>query len=84
VDLEIESHLVKYKSRCKLSSVILIWSYSVLDYDLDFQDLISLQLGFPGGSVITYPLANTGDACLILGSGRSPGEGNGIHPSILA
>ena len=37
-------------------------------------------LYFPGGSVVKNPLANagdTGDAGLILGSGRSPGEGNG-------
>ena len=59
--------------------MILNWSYSVLDYDLDFQDLISLQLGFPHGSMITSPPANVGGARLILGSGRSPGEGNG-HP----
>ena len=33
--------------------------------------------GFPGGSVIKNPLANARDMGLILGSGRSPGEGNG-------
>ena len=34
--------------------------------------------GFPGGSVIKNNLpANTEDVSLILGSGRSPGEGNG-------
>ena len=36
--------------------------------------------GFPGGSVVKYPPANagaTGDMGLILGSGRSPGGGNG-------
>ena len=33
--------------------------------------------GFPGGSVVKNPLANAGDAGSILGSGRSPGEGNG-------
>ena len=32
---------------------------------------------FPGGSVVKNPLANTGDAGSIPGSGRSPGEGNG-------
>ena len=32
---------------------------------------------FPGGSVLKNLLANAGDAGLILGSGRSPGEGNG-------
>ena len=37
-------------------------------------------MGFPGGSVVNNPPANTGDAGdwgLIPGSGRSPGEGNG-------
>ena len=32
---------------------------------------------FPGGSVVNNPPANTGDAGLTPGSGRSPGEGNG-------
>ena len=37
-------------------------------------------LGFPGGAVVENPPVNaggTGDANLIPGSGRSPGEGNG-------
>ena len=37
-------------------------------------------MGFPGGSAIKKLPANagdTGDASLILGSGRSPGEGKG-------
>jgi len=41
----------------------------------------------PGGSVIKNPPTNAedaGDAGLILGSQRSPGEGNGIPVSILA
>ena len=32
---------------------------------------------FPGGSVVKNPPANAGDAGLILGSGRPPGEGDG-------
>ena len=32
---------------------------------------------FPGGSVVKNSLANSGDSGTILGSGRSPGEGNG-------
>ena len=40
--------------------------------------------GFPGGSVVKNLPDNTGDAGLIPGSGRSPGEGNGSHSSILA
>ena len=34
------------------------------------------QLGFPGGSVANNPPANAGYVGSILGSGRSPGEGN--------
>ena len=34
-------------------------------------------LGFPGDSVVKNPPANAGDTGLILGLGRSPGEGNG-------
>ena len=33
--------------------------------------------GFPGGSVVKNPSANPRDTGSILGSGRSPGEGNG-------
>ena len=32
--------------------------------------------GFPGGSVVKNSPAKAGDIGLILGSGRSPGEGN--------
>ena len=34
-------------------------------------------LGFPGGSEVEASSFNTGDPGLILGLGRSPGEGNG-------
>ena len=33
-------------------------------------------MGFPDGSVVKNPTANSGDAGLIPGSGRSPGGGN--------
>ena len=33
--------------------------------------------GFPGGAMVKNLPANAGDACLIPGSGRSPGGGNG-------
>ena len=36
--------------------------------------------GFPGGSAVKNPPANAGEAGLIPGLGRSPGEGNGNHP----
>ena len=35
-------------------------------------------MDFPGGSVVKNLPANVGDAGLIPGSGRSPGNGNGI------
>ena len=34
-------------------------------------------IGFPGGSVVVNPPANTGDMGLIPGWGRSPGDRNG-------
>ena len=46
-----------------------------------------LPLGFPGSSAVKNLLASagdTGDAGLILGLGRSPGEGNGNPSNILA
>ena len=39
--------------------------------------------GFPGGSVVKNSPANAGDAGSIPGSGRSPGEGNGVLYSCL-
>ena len=41
-------------------------------------------MGFPGGSVVKNLPANAGEAGLIPGLGRSPGEGNATHSSILA
>ena len=38
---------------------------------------MSYLWGFPGGAVVKNLPANAGDMGLILGSGRSPGEGNG-------
>jgi len=38
---------------------------------------LKTHLGFPGGSVVKNSPANAGDEGLILGLGRSPGEGNG-------
>ena len=39
--------------------------------------------GFPCGSVVKNLPATAGDAGSILGSVRSPGEGNGNHSSFL-
>ena len=44
-------------------------------------------MDFPGGSVarsLPASAGDTGDAGLILGLGRSPGEENGNHSSILS
>ena len=38
----------------------------------------------PGGSEVRASACNAGDPGSIPGSGRSPGEGNGNHSSILA
>ena len=45
-----------------------------------FIEHLILAKGFPGGSVVKNPPANAGDSGSILGSGRSPGEGNGNPP----
>ena len=39
---------------------------------------LSLDRGFPGGSVIKNLPANAGDVGSNPGSGKAPGEGNGI------
>ena len=38
---------------------------------------ILLIMGFPGGSMVKNPSANAEDSGSMLGSGRSPGGGNG-------
>ena len=38
---------------------------------------VNLDSGFPGGSVIKNPPANTGNVGSVPGLGRSPGEENG-------
>ena len=43
-----------------------------------------IEAGFPGGSDGKESACNVGDPSLIPGSGRSPGEGNGTYPNILA
>ena len=39
--------------------------------------IYAIKWGSPGGSVVKNPPASEGDSGLILGLGRSPGEGNG-------
>ena len=42
-----------------------------------YLSLINIILDFPGGSMVKNLPANAGDMCSVLGSGRSPVEGNG-------
>ena len=48
---------------------------SILGYR--FFPFITLNMGFPGSSVVTNLLAEAGDKGSIPGLGRSPGGGNG-------
>ena len=53
--------------------------YIIAPHDFNLNSLND-QRGFPGGAVVKNPPVGTGDArdvCLILGSGRSSGGGNG-------
>ena len=52
--------------------------------DREVKKILKASQGFPGGSVVKNLPANAGDKGLILGSGRSPREGNGAYFSILA
>ena len=52
---------------------------------MDLANLWPIPWCFPGGSEVKVSASNAGDPGSIPGSGRSPGEGNGIsHSSILA
>ena len=46
-------------------------------YHSSYVRMDKILKGFPGGSVVKNPPTNSGDAGLIPGLGRSPGEGNG-------
>ena len=48
-------------------------------YDINFENKAhrSAHLGFPSGSVLKNLPTSAGDVGSILGSGSSPGEGNG-------
>ena len=49
------------------------------------KEMLPFSKGFPDGSVVKNPSANTGDVGSVPGLGRSPGEGNGnpLQYSIL-
>ena len=57
------------------------WSHMGLESKIGRLPALS---GFPGGSDSKESGCNEGDPDLILGLGRSPGEGDGTHSSILA
>ena len=48
-----------------------------LSTEIDFYNHPIWSCGFPDGSMVKNPSANTGNVGLIPGLGRSPGEGNG-------
>ena len=60
----------------------------LISFRMDWLDLLAvqgtlksfLQHHFPGCSEVKASAWNVGDLALILGSGRSPGEGNGKPP----
>ena len=47
------------------------------------ENIASIDTGFPGGSYSKASACNARDPGPIPGSGRSPGEGNSTHSSIL-
>ena len=64
----------------------IIWNYSIgFIFLLNLLLLISETYTryFPGGSEVKVSAWNAGDPGLIPRLGRSPGEGNGYHSSIL-
>ena len=67
--------LSPYLNVCTLC--ILLFLFFNRANQLHYFASIYQTLGLPGGSVLKNPPANVGDAGLISGSRRSPGEGNG-------
>ena len=72
------------KSKLKISE----WIYSISRV-LDFADyiiMVTLNMCLPGGSEVKASACKAEDTGSILGSGRSPGEGNGnpLYYSCLA
>ena len=58
-----------------------LWFFPLHYVPGDIPCLLTQPMGAPGGSVINGPLTNAGDSGdvhLTPGSGKSPGEGNGI------
>ena len=56
-----------------------MWTYALISFEYASKSVKSRsgnKWGFPGGSVVKNSPAKAGDIGLILGLGRSPGEGN--------
>ena len=63
-----------------LSLLITVQEFPFIKKNYIYIYTLNIYIGFPGGSVVKNPPANSGDAGdlgSIPGSGRSPGEGNG-------
>ena len=77
----IQLHSLSWMMYPELSIMLGVWFNEVPCSPLDGnKQLMTKFMGFPGGSVVKNPPANAedvGNMCLILGWGRSPGEGNG-------
>ena len=67
-----------------LPSTLCLVDVSIIHISGLFFGCLQTLMGFPGGSMVKNPPAHAGDMGLNPGSGRSPGEGNGNHSSILA
>ena len=68
----LKSNPLSFKSQTFSSSLQVFWF------------CLWFPLGLPGGSEDKKSTCNEGNLGLIPGLGRSPGEGNGYHSSILA
>ena len=78
---KLSSHLGCHRTLSRVSCAI---GRSLLVIHFKHSSVYICSSGFPGGSVVKNPLANTGDLGLIPGSGRSFGGGNATHSSIFA
>ena len=73
----------EYTEYIPLSQNMLIFYEKLCIYTNIHLDSIADISGFPGGSVVKNPPANTRDASLIPGSGRFPGKGMATYSRIL-
>ena len=67
-------HLLDFHMKTHTYTIDKLLTIQYIDYLLFIKWVC---LGFPGGSMVKNLPANAGNESSILGSGRSPGEGNG-------